>query len=164
LSRVDLVIVEGYKTQSHPKLEVHRPRSASLCSPNDRTSSRSPSDVAAATCSCRSPISTTSTRSPISSTSGAAYPPWKWIKCAVVGLVLAGGALVRFGGEKAVALLDDRPLLDGRPKRLLFGVARASRSTCVPERGGDRAQAKAADALRRAGDALGSRSRCVKVG
>jgi molybdopterin-guanine dinucleotide biosynthesis protein B len=24
LSRVDLVIVEGYKTQSHPKLEVHR--------------------------------------------------------------------------------------------------------------------------------------------
>jgi molybdenum cofactor guanylyltransferase len=30
---------------------------------------------------------------------------------AVVGLVLAGGRSVRFGGEKAVALLDGRPLL-----------------------------------------------------
>lgn len=30
---------------------------------------------------------------------------------AVVGLVIAGGRSVRFGGEKAVALLDGRPLL-----------------------------------------------------
>jgi molybdopterin-guanine dinucleotide biosynthesis protein A len=36
----------------------------------------------------------------------------------VVGLVLAGGRSVRFGGEKAVALLDDRPLLDWAVQRL----------------------------------------------
>lgn len=36
----------------------------------------------------------------------------------VVGLVLAGGRSVRFGGEKAVALLDGRPLLDWAAERL----------------------------------------------
>jgi molybdopterin-guanine dinucleotide biosynthesis adapter protein len=36
LSRVDLVIVEGYKTQSHPKLEVHRAEVGKpLLYPND---------------------------------------------------------------------------------------------------------------------------------
>jgi molybdenum cofactor guanylyltransferase len=36
----------------------------------------------------------------------------------VVGLVLAGGRSVRFGGEKAVALLDGRPLLAWAAERL----------------------------------------------
>lgn len=36
----------------------------------------------------------------------------------VVGLVLAGGRSVRFGGEKAVALLDGRPLLEWAALRL----------------------------------------------
>ena len=36
----------------------------------------------------------------------------------VVGLVLAGGRSVRFGGEKAVALLDGRPLLEWSAQRL----------------------------------------------
>lgn len=42
---------------------------------------------------------------------------------AVVGLVLAGGRSVRFGGEKAVALLDGKPLLAWAADRL--------RSVCV---------------------------------
>jgi molybdopterin-guanine dinucleotide biosynthesis protein A len=37
---------------------------------------------------------------------------------AVVGLVLAGGRSVRFGGEKAAALLDGRPLLWWAAERL----------------------------------------------
>jgi molybdopterin-guanine dinucleotide biosynthesis protein A len=36
----------------------------------------------------------------------------------VVGLVLAGGRSVRFGGEKAVALLDGKPLLAWAAERL----------------------------------------------
>jgi molybdopterin-guanine dinucleotide biosynthesis protein A len=36
----------------------------------------------------------------------------------VVGLVIAGGRSVRFGGEKAVALLDGRPLLQWAAERL----------------------------------------------
>jgi molybdopterin-guanine dinucleotide biosynthesis protein A len=36
----------------------------------------------------------------------------------VVGLVLAGGRSVRFGGEKAVALLEGRPLLHWAAERL----------------------------------------------
>jgi len=36
----------------------------------------------------------------------------------VAGLVLAGGRSVRFGGEKAVALLDGRPLLEWAADRL----------------------------------------------
>ncbi|HEY9181785.1 MAG TPA: molybdenum cofactor guanylyltransferase [Gammaproteobacteria bacterium] len=36
----------------------------------------------------------------------------------VVGIVLAGGRSVRFGGEKAVAQLDDRPLLAWAAQRL----------------------------------------------
>jgi len=42
---------------------------------------------------------------------------------AVVGLVLAGGRSVRFGGEKAVAQLDGKPLLEWAADRL--------RSVCV---------------------------------
>lgn len=37
---------------------------------------------------------------------------------AVVGIVLAGGRSVRFGGEKAVALLEGRPLLEWAAERL----------------------------------------------
>jgi molybdopterin-guanine dinucleotide biosynthesis protein A len=37
---------------------------------------------------------------------------------AVVGLVLAGGRSVRFGGEKAVAMLEGRPLLAWAAERL----------------------------------------------
>ena len=36
----------------------------------------------------------------------------------VVGLVLAGGRSVRFGGEKAVAVLDGKPLLEWAVERL----------------------------------------------
>jgi len=36
----------------------------------------------------------------------------------IVGLVLAGGRSVRFGGEKAVALLEGRPLLEWAAERL----------------------------------------------
>ena len=43
---------------------------------------------------------------------------------AVAGLVLAGGRSVRFGGEKAVALLDSRPLL-------LWAVERLQRSCAI---------------------------------
>jgi molybdopterin-guanine dinucleotide biosynthesis protein A len=39
-------------------------------------------------------------------------------RASVVGLVLAGGRSVRFGGEKAVALLDGRPLLAWAADRL----------------------------------------------
>jgi molybdopterin-guanine dinucleotide biosynthesis protein A len=37
----------------------------------------------------------------------------------IVGVVLAGGRSVRFGGEKAVALLEGRPLLQWAAERLL---------------------------------------------
>ena len=40
------------------------------------------------------------------------------MKSAVVGLVLAGGRSVRFGGEKAVAQLDGRTLLEWSAQRL----------------------------------------------
>ena len=39
-------------------------------------------------------------------------------RAAVVGLVLAGGRSTRFGGEKAVALLEGRPLLEWAAERL----------------------------------------------
>jgi molybdopterin-guanine dinucleotide biosynthesis protein A len=39
-------------------------------------------------------------------------------KSEVVGIVLAGGRSVRFGGEKAVALLEGRPLLEWAAQRL----------------------------------------------
>ena len=39
-------------------------------------------------------------------------------KSSVVGLVLAGGRSLRFGGEKAVALLEGRPLLAWAAERL----------------------------------------------
>jgi molybdenum cofactor guanylyltransferase len=40
------------------------------------------------------------------------------VTASVVGLVLAGGRSVRFGGEKAVAPLDGRPLLEWAAQRL----------------------------------------------
>lgn len=45
---------------------------------------------------------------------------------AVVGLVLAGGRSVRFGGEKAVALLDGKPLLEWAALRLRSVCARVA--------------------------------------
>ncbi len=74
----------------------------------------------------------------------------------VVGLVLAGGRSVRFGGEKAVALLDGRPLLEWAALRL--------RSVCTTVAANVRPGTEAETAARRlglpvlhdeAGDALG---------
>jgi len=85
-------------------------------------------------------------------------------KGAVVGLVLAGGRSVRFGGEKAVALLDGRPLLEWAAERL--------RSVCVQVainvRAGSEAEAVAharglPTLYDEAGDALGPLAG-VKVG
>ena len=85
-------------------------------------------------------------------------------KGAVVGLVLAGGRSVRFGGEKAVALLDGRPLLEWAAERL--------RSVCVQVainvRAGSEAEAVAQarglpTLYDEAGDALGPLAG-VKVG
>jgi molybdopterin-guanine dinucleotide biosynthesis protein A len=83
---------------------------------------------------------------------------------AVVGLVLAGGRSVRFGGEKAVALLEGRPLLAWAAERL--------RSVCgsvaINVRPGTEAEAAAtalgfATVHDEAGDALGPLAG-VKVG
>lgn len=83
---------------------------------------------------------------------------------AVVGLVLAGGRSVRFGGEKAVALLDGRPLLEWAAERL--------RSVCVQVAINVRAGSEAETAAQahglptlydEAGDALGPLAG-VKVG
>jgi molybdopterin-guanine dinucleotide biosynthesis protein A len=74
----------------------------------------------------------------------------------VVGLVLAGGRSVRFGGEKAVALLEGRPLLEWAAERLRTVCERVA----INVRQGTEAEA-AAKALRlptlydAAGDALG---------
>lgn len=85
-------------------------------------------------------------------------------KGAVVGLVLAGGRSVRFGGEKAVALLDGRPLLEWAAQRL--------RSVCVQVAINVRAGTEAESVARalglptlydQAGDALGPLAG-VKVG
>ena len=70
----------------------------------------------------------------------------------VVGLVLAGGRSVRFGGEKAVALLEGRPLLEWAADRL--------RSVCgtvaINVRAGSEAEAVArASALPTLYDAVG---------
>ena len=82
----------------------------------------------------------------------------------IVGLVLAGGRSVRFGGEKAVALFDGRPLLDWAAERL--------RSVCsevaINVRAGTEAEAVArAQGLPTlyddAGDALGPLAG-IKVG
>jgi molybdopterin-guanine dinucleotide biosynthesis protein A len=75
---------------------------------------------------------------------------------AVVGLVLAGGRSVRFGGEKAVALLDGRPLLEWAVQRLRSVAA----AVAVNVRSGTEAEV-VAQALRlptlydAAGDAAG---------
>jgi molybdopterin-guanine dinucleotide biosynthesis protein B len=43
MAPVDLLLVEGFKAHAHPKLEIHRRRSASRCSiPTTRISSRLP--------------------------------------------------------------------------------------------------------------------------
>jgi molybdenum cofactor guanylyltransferase len=83
---------------------------------------------------------------------------------AVVGLVLAGGRSVRFGGEKAVALLDGRPLLDWAAARLRSVCARVA----INVRAGSEAESVAlAQSLQtlydEAGDALGPLAG-VKVG
>jgi len=85
-------------------------------------------------------------------------------KGAVVGLVLAGGRSVRFGGEKAVAALDGRPLLEWAAQRL--------RSVCAQVAINVRAGTEAESVARalglptlydQAGDALGPLAG-VKVG
>jgi molybdenum cofactor guanylyltransferase len=82
----------------------------------------------------------------------------------VVGLVLAGGRSVRFGGEKAVALLGDRPLLEWAAERLRSVCAQVA----INVRAGSEAEAVAlAQGLPtlydEAGDALGPLAG-VKVG
>ena len=115
LSPVDLVIVEGFKTESHAKLEVHRSAVGKpLLYPERSEHRRDRERPAADECAAAVRRSrTTSKRSPISSTSspGRIRHESQRARGAVVGLVLAGGRSVRFGGEKAVALLDGRPLL-----------------------------------------------------
>ena len=82
----------------------------------------------------------------------------------VVGLVLAGGRSVRFGGEKAVALLDGKPLLAWAAQRLSSVCAEVA----INVRPGTEAEA-VAKSLRyatlhdEAGDALGPLAG-VKVG
>lgn len=61
------------------------------------------------------------------------------VPSSVVGLVLAGGRSVRFGGEKAVALLEDRPLLAWAAQRLSTICARVA----VNVRSGTEAEAVA---------------------
>jgi molybdopterin-guanine dinucleotide biosynthesis protein A len=61
------------------------------------------------------------------------------VSAAVVGLVLAGGRSVRFGGEKAVALLDGRPLLAWAVQRLQS----VCRDVAVNVRGGTEAESVA---------------------
>ena len=83
---------------------------------------------------------------------------------AVVGLVLAGGRSVRFGGEKAVALLDGRPLLEWAAQRLRSVCARVA----INVRAGSEAEAVAQahnlpTLYDEAGDALGPLAG-VKVG
>lgn len=82
----------------------------------------------------------------------------------VVGLVLAGGRSIRFGGEKAVALLEGRPLLEWAADRL--------RTVCADVAANVRPGTEAEAAAKRlglpvlfdeAGDALGPLAG-VKVG
>ena len=72
----------------------------------------------------------------------------------VVGLVLAGGRSVRFGGEKAVALLDGRPLLVWAAERLRTVCA----NVAINVRPGTEAEAVAQSA--RNADALRCARRC----
>jgi molybdopterin-guanine dinucleotide biosynthesis protein A len=82
----------------------------------------------------------------------------------VVGLVLAGGRSVRFGGEKAVAKLGDRTLLEWAAQRLHTACS----SVAINVRTGTEAEAVAAALgmpilYDEAGDALGPLAG-VKVG
>jgi len=82
----------------------------------------------------------------------------------VVGLVLAGGRSVRFGGEKAVALLDGRPLLDWAVERLRSVCSQVAINVRAGSEAEDVAQARGLPALYdEAGDALGPLAG-VKVG
>jgi len=85
-------------------------------------------------------------------------------KGAVVGLVLAGGRSVRFGGEKAVALLDGRPLLEWAADRLRTVCARVAINVRVGSEAETQAQAGGLPTLYdEPGDALGPLAG-VKVG
>ena len=85
-------------------------------------------------------------------------------KGAVVGLVLAGGRSVRFGGEKAVALLDGRPLLEWAAERLRSVCARVAINVRAGSEAEAVAQAQSLPTLYdEAGDALGPLAG-VKVG
>ncbi len=77
------------------------------------------------------------------------------------GLVLAGGRSVRFGGEKAVALLDGRPLLMWAAERLRTRLRERGDQRAARNRGGGRrANARNADALRCARRCRGPARRC----
>jgi len=85
-------------------------------------------------------------------------------KGAVVGLVLAGGRSVRFGGEKAVALLDGRPLLQWAAQRLRSVCASVAINVRAGSEAESVAQAQSFTTLYdEAGDALGPLAG-VKVG
>lgn len=83
---------------------------------------------------------------------------------AVVGLVLAGGRSVRFGGEKAVALLDGRPLLEWAAERLRSVCVQVAINVRAGSEAETVAQARGLPTLYdEAGDALGPLAG-VKVG
>lgn len=85
-------------------------------------------------------------------------------KGAVVGLVLAGGRSVRFGGEKAVALLEGRPLLEWAAERLRSVCARVAINVRAGTEAESVARALGLPTLYdQAGDALGPLAG-VKVG
>src|SRR6188508_200426 len=85
-------------------------------------------------------------------------------KGAVVGLVLAGGRSVRFGGEKAVALLDGRPLLEWAADRLRSVCVRVAINVRAGSEAESVAKAQSLPTLHdQVGDALGPLAG-VKVG
>lgn len=74
----------------------------------------------------------------------------------VVGVVLAGGRSVRFGGEKAVALLGGRPLLEWAAQRLRSVCAEVAVNARPGTEGEALARAQGLPVLHDAdGDALG---------
>ena len=81
-----------------------------------------------------------------------------------MGLVLAGGRSVRFGGEKAVALLDGRPLLQWAAQRLRSVCASVAINVRAGSEAESVAQAQSFTTLYdETGDALGPLAG-VKVG
>ena len=68
-----------------------------------------------------------------------ASPPTRATAGSVAGLVLAGGRSLRFGGEKAVALLGDQPLLLWATRRLQASCG----AVAVNARSGTQAEALA---------------------